>query len=158
MVGGLPGAPAFTDGGVTGTLDANNLAMTNYTSSLNDYGENVVFGGTLSFEVTFNLPAILTGNSGSELEVQLTQSDLLTPILTSDPSGNIVEISYDQTGAFTPNPTSALATITPLNSVPEPGESLVLLAALLAGWRFVRVPAARSRLLALPPATTRRIE
>jgi hypothetical protein len=122
---GLPGAPAFTDGGVTGSLDTNDLSFTNYLFQLNDYGENVTFGSTLSFEVTFQLPDMLTGNSGSEFDIQLTESDLATPILTSDPSGNIVEILYDQNGNFTENATSSYASVTAAGAAPEPGGILL---------------------------------
>jgi hypothetical protein len=119
---GLSGSSAFTDGGVTGSLDTNDLSLTNYLSQLNDYGENVTFDSTLSFEVTFQLPDILTGDSGSELDIQLTESDLATPLLTEDPSGNIAEISYDQNGNFTENATSSYASITPVgaSATPEP--------------------------------------
>lgn len=137
---GLPGAPAFTDGGVTGSLDTGDLLFTNYLYFVNDYGETVIFGSRLSFEVSFNLPDTLTGSSGSELDVQLTQSDLATPVLTGDSSGNIVEISYDRNGVFTATATSAAATITAGGSVPEPatGKCVALLACLLIGLRFVR--------------------
>jgi hypothetical protein len=81
---------------VSGTLDTGDLVFTNYLYALNDYGEAVTFGATLSFRASFDLPGTLTGQSGSELDVQLTESNLLTPLLTSDPSGNIAEISYDQ--------------------------------------------------------------
>jgi hypothetical protein len=128
---GLPGGPAFTDGGVTGTLDTGNLTFTNYLYALNDYGEYVTFGASLSFTATFDLPDALVGSSGSELDIELTGPDLATPVLTSDQSGNIVEIPYDQTGLFTPTSTSPSATVTPASSAtPEPGTPLLLLAGL----------------------------
>jgi hypothetical protein len=138
---GLPGGPAFTDGGVSGTLDTGDLVFTNYLYALNDYGEAVTFGATLSFRASFDLPGTLTGQSGSELDVQLTESNLLTPLLTSDPSGNIAEISYDYTGAFTETSTSQYATITPVNGVPEPAMASILavLAVVFAGIRLVRM-------------------
>jgi len=128
---GLPGGPAFTDGGVTGTLDNGNLTFTNYLYQLNDYGELVTFGTSLSFTATFDLPDTLVGSSGSEFDVGLTLSDLATPVLTSDPSGNIVEIPYDQTGLFTPISTSPFATVTPaVVATPEPGTPFLLLVGL----------------------------
>jgi hypothetical protein len=138
---GLPGGPAFTDGGVTGSLDTGDLVFTNYLYALNDYGEAVTFGATLSFLASFNLPGTLTGQSGSELDVQVTEPDLLTPLLTSDPSGNIVEISYDYTGAFAETSTSQYATITPIDGVPEPAMASILavLAVVFAGIRLVRI-------------------
>jgi hypothetical protein len=139
---GLAGSPAFTDGGVSGSLDTNELSFTNYLFQLNDYGENVTFGSALSFEVTFQLPDILTGDSGSELDIQLTQSDLETPLLTEDPSGNIAEISYDQNGNFTENATSDFASITPVSgsATPEPatGGSAAMAALLVLGWLYRR--------------------
>jgi hypothetical protein len=134
---GLAGGPAFTDGGVTGTLDTNDLSFTNYLFSLNDYGENVTFGSTLDLEATFQLPDTLTGDAGSELDIQLTEFDLATPILTSDPSGNIAEISYDQNGNFTANPTSGDVTITQVGAAPEPATFLIAGCALI-GLSYVR--------------------
>lgn len=143
--GGLSGgpdlAPGFTDGDVSGTLDAGDLVFGNNTSATNEYTEALTFGSTLSLEATFDVPNVLLGTSGSELDIQLTESDLLTPILTTDPSGNIVEISYDQTGTFTKTSTSSAATITEIGtSTPEPatGASLSIMAALAAAsslWR-----------------------
>ena len=138
---GLPGGPAFTDGGVTGSLDSGDLVFTNYLYALNDYGEALSFGLTLSFRASFDLPHTLTGNSGSVLDVQISESDLLTPLLTSDPSGNIVEISYDYTGAFTATATSQYATVTQADAVPEPAMASILavLAVVFAGIRLVRI-------------------
>jgi len=124
---GLAGAscftsgPCFTDGGVTGSLDTNDLVFTNYVSALNDYGETLTFGSELSFVATFDLPNTLTGESGSELDIGLTEPDLVTPVLTSDPSGYIASISYDQNGVFSTSTTSDAATVTELvASTPEP--------------------------------------
>ena len=116
-------------------MDTGDLALTNWLYALNDYNEEVTFGSTLSFQVAFNLPDILMGNSGGELDVQLTTlSPGYTPLLTGDPSGNIVEIAYDYTGAFTPTATSSDATVTPAGGVPEPGSwALTLIGAGLAG-------------------------
>jgi hypothetical protein len=137
----LAGAPAFTDGGVTGTLDSSGapLVMTNYLQQLNDYGEYLTLGSVLQFDVTFSLPPVLLGSSGSELDVQIDAADLATPLLTADPSGNIVAISYDNTGAFTTLVTNpAVATITPFAQTPEPESRVVLAFALLAVAAVVR--------------------
>ena len=114
-----PASPLnFFDGGSSGSLDANNLTIMNSTA-LNDYGEALKFASTLSFDINLNLPAQLTGNSGSELSIQLTGPDLLTPLLTQDPTGNLIVVSYDTSGAVNVLSTSADATVSAA-TVPEP--------------------------------------
>ena len=128
-----PSSPLnFSDGGAAGTLDADNLTIAN-TTALNDYGEALVFGGRITFDVILNFPSVPGGSSGSELDVQVTGADLLTPLLTSDPNGNIVEISYDQTNSLNVISTSTSAIV---NEVPEPNYLAVLgvLSALLLPW------------------------
>ena len=88
----------FSDGGASGSLDSNDLTIAN-TFALNDYGEALTFGSEITFLINLNLPAQLTGHSGSELLVQVTGPDLLTPLLTADPQGNLITMSYDTTGA-----------------------------------------------------------
>ena len=123
---GAPGAldPAsllnFSDGGVSGSLDSNDLTIAN-TFALNDYGEALTFGSGITFLVDLSIPATLTGDSGSELVIQVTGSDLLTPLLTADPSGNLVTMSYDTTGALSvlsTNPDTAQVSVA---TTPEPG-------------------------------------
>jgi hypothetical protein len=115
-------APATT-GDVTGALDALPLIIGN-TNGLNDYLHHLTFGDAITFRVTFNLPSTLTGDAGSAFVVQLTSSDGISPILTDDPSGNVVQIEYDTQPVFTAQSLSAIATV--FNPVPEPG-SLILL-------------------------------
>jgi hypothetical protein len=139
----------FSDGGAAGSLDSNNLTISN-TFALNDYGEALTFGSEITFLVDLKIPAILTGDSGSEFLVQVTGPDLLTPLLTADPSGNLVTMSYDTTGALSvlsTNPNAA--TVSAVSAVPEPGgfvllgSGSVLVLSLLAGRKRItcmRIP------------------
>ncbi len=110
----------FSDGGVSGSLDSNNLTIAN-SFALNDYGEALTFGSGITFLVDLSIPSVLTGDSGSGLVIQVTGSDLLTPLLTADPSGNLVTMSYDTTGALSvlsTNPETARVSVA---ETPEPG-------------------------------------
>lgn len=138
--GGLTSTPApFTDSptAVTGSLDSLPLTIDNSTG-LNDYEHYLTYGPNVFFEVVFNLPATLTGDSGSLFGFGLTSDDGLTPVLTQDPSGFNGEISYDQTGAFTVDTlqNDSIETIVP--AVPEPATGLLLASALALCWRFRR--------------------
>ena len=117
-----PASPLnFSDGGASGSLDSNNLTIWN-TFALNDYGEALTFGSNITFLVDLNIPATLKGDSGSELIIQVTGPDLLTPMLTADPSGNLVTMSYDATGALTVLSTNPdAARVSAVSAVPEPG-------------------------------------
>lgn len=118
--GGLSATPPpFQDGGVTGSLDSLPLTIDN-SSGLNDYEHYLVYGPTVSFRVLFNLPTVLTGNSGSQLVWQLTAADGITPVLTNDNSGNIGTIFYDNTGAFTSSTLGNSTIETIAGTVPEP--------------------------------------
>lgn len=133
----------FFDGGASGSLDSGNLAIAN-SFALNDYGEALKFGSLISFVVTLNTPAALHGNSGSALSVQVTGPDLLTPLLTSDPAGNIVDIAYDQTGSLNVLSTSGNAGVTQASATPEPHTFMTIAAFLLfSSWRFARSRSAR---------------
>lgn len=132
-----PASPLnFSDGGASGTLDANDLVINN-NFALNDYGEALTFGSDISFAVTLNLPPVLTGQSGSELGIQVTGPDLLTPLLTSDPSGNVLDLSYDQTGSLNVLSTTSAAGLT---EAPEPATAYVIFPCicLLIAWRLRR--------------------
>jgi hypothetical protein len=129
-LGGLSGGPSFTDGGVSGTLDTNDLVFTPQYAT-NDYGEALTFSATLSFNVTFSAPVV--GSTGSEFDIELTQSDLVTPILSDDlttANDVIADFTTDGSGNFTTYAT-ADATITLNSSTPEPntGVTFALLAA-----------------------------
>ena len=132
--GALSAAPApFSDGGVTGSLDSLPLTIDN-SGGLNDYEHYLTYGSNLRFQVTFNLPSVLTGSSGSELLWQLTADDGITPILTQDGSGNIGTISYDTSAAFTVDKLGNDGIETIGAQVPEPASlSLAALATLLLG-------------------------
>ncbi len=106
--------PEFTPG-VTGGLDALPLEIPN-TLGLNYYLHFLSFGDRIRFVVSFNVPAPLTGDSGSTFSFGLTAADGITPILTTDPLGFAGEISYDAFGVFTATPLSNVVSI-----VPEPG-------------------------------------
>jgi hypothetical protein len=85
-------------------------------------GEALTFGSDITFLVDLKIPATLTGDSGSELSIEVTGPDLLTPLLTADSSGNLVTMSYDTTGALTvlsTNPNTA--GVPAVSAVPEPG-------------------------------------
>ncbi len=122
-----PASPLnFSDGGASGSLDSNNLTIWN-TFALNDYGEALTFGSQIAFLVDLNIPATLTGDSGSEFLVQVTGPDLLTPLLTADPSGNLVTMSYDTTGALSVLSTNPdAAKVSAVSAVPEPGGFVLL--------------------------------
>ncbi len=127
----------FSDGGTSGSLDSNNLTIWN-TFALNDYGEALTFGSDITFLVNLNIPAALTGDSGSELLIQVTGPDLLTPLLTADPSGNLVTMSYDTTGALSVLSTNPdAAQVSAVSAVPEPG-GFVLLGSVLVLLLLVR--------------------
>ena len=137
--GGLSAAPApFSDGGVTGSLDTLPLTIDN-SGALNDYEHYLVYGSNLTFEAAFNLPAVLVGNSGSELVWQLTAADGLTPILTQDNSGNIGSISYDTAGHFTTDTLGNGSIETIVTATPEPASlALAAVGALLIRLRRSR--------------------
>ncbi len=121
----LTNRSAYSFGGVSGTLDTNDLVFTGALAT-NYYGEAAVFGPALGFEVTVNLPTFVCPVagfcSGGEFDIGLTESDQFTPVLTGDPSGFIGSIVYDQTGVFS---TSLLGntdiSIAPISATPEPG-------------------------------------
>jgi hypothetical protein len=116
----------FSDGGASGSLDSNNLTIWN-TFALNDYGEALTFGSHITFLVDLNIPATLTGDSGSEFLIQVTGPNLLTPLLTADPSGNLVTMSYDTTGALSVLSTNPdAAKVSAVSAVPEPGGFVLL--------------------------------
>lgn len=125
---GAPGAlsatpPPFQDGGVTGSLDSLPLTIDN-SGGLNDYEHYLVYGPTISFRVLFNLPSVLTGNSGSQLVWQLTAADGITPVLTNDNSGNIGTIFYDNSGMFTSSALGNSSIETISGAAPEPSTLL----------------------------------
>ena len=71
----------------------------------------------------------------------MTASDLLTPLLTADPNGNIATISYDQTGALNVLSTSPDATLQQVVATPEPGGTafaFVLVASTIARYFGLR--------------------
>ena len=137
--GALAATPApFQDGDVTGSLDSLPLTIDN-GSALNDYEHYLMYGSTVTFHVLFNLPTVLTGNSGSQLVWQLTASDGFNPVLTNDSSGNIGTILYDNTGTFTTDTlgNGSIESIVP--EAPEPSTVvLAVLGALLIGGRKSR--------------------
>lgn len=139
--GGLRATPAaFSDGGVTGSLDALPLTIDNSTG-LNDYEHFLVYGSDLMFQVAFDLPPVLSGSSGSTFSFGLTSGDGLTPVLTVDASGFSGQISYDTKGAFTVDTLgndSIESVVAVPSTVPEPAPALLLAPALLAFWRFRR--------------------
>jgi hypothetical protein len=97
--------------------------------------EALAFGSGITFLVHLSLPATLTGDSGSEFLVQITEPDVLTPLLTADPQRDLVTFSYDTTGTITAlstNPDTARISVA---AVPEPS-SLLELFTLLAGFDF----------------------
>ena len=130
--GSLSALPSpFSDGGVTGALDALPLTIDN-SGGLNDYEHFLVYGSYVSFQVAFTLPPLLTGDSGSELIWQLTADDGITPVLTVDNSGNIGAIFYDQTGAFTTDTLANDGIETIASAAPEPTTMLLVAGALIA--------------------------
>jgi hypothetical protein len=133
----------FSDGGASGSLDAGNLTIAN-SFALNDYGEALEFGSLISFVVTLNTPSVLHGDSGSALSIQVTGPDLLTPLLTSDPAGNLVDIAYDQTGSLNVLSTSSNAGVTQVSATPEPRTFATIAAVLLfSSWRIARSRSSR---------------
>lgn len=128
-------APEFT-AGVTGGLDALPLTIPNDLAT-NYYLHYVTFGTGMSFRVDFNLPDPLTGDSGSTFSFGLTADDGLSPILTSDPSGFIGQIGYDENGVFTPTVLSDAASIT--NTIPEPASLALFGIGLAAGLAWFRI-------------------
>ena len=126
--GGLVDAPPpFSDGNVLGSLDSLPLTIDN-SQGLNDYEHYLTYGSTLTFHVTFDLPGVLTGQSGSEFLWQLTAADGITPVLTLDDSGNIGTIAYDTSGNFTVDTLGNDAVESITNTTPEP--AAIVLAAI----------------------------
>jgi hypothetical protein len=140
---GAPGGlnalpPGFSDGGVTGSLDALPLVIDN-SGGLNDYLHYLTFGANLVFVADIEFPAVLTGDSGSTFSFGLTADDGQTPVLTVDPSGFVGQISYDTTGAFSVSTLAndSIETIS-TNALPEPGTGLLIAGALAAGVMSLR--------------------
>lgn len=130
--------PPGSDGGVTGSLDSLPLTIDNSTA-LNDYLHYFTYGPDLSFQVTFHMPVVLVGQSGSTFSFGLTSDDGLTPVLTQDPSGYIGQISYDLSGAFTTDTLGNDSVETIASApVPEPASFLMLAAVLGVCWRMRR--------------------
>jgi hypothetical protein len=117
--------PEFT-AGVTGGLDAPPLEIPN-TLGLNYYLHYLTYGTEIRFTVSLNVPAQITGDSGSTFSFGLTAEDGITPILTTDPFGFAGEIGYDAFGTFTATPLSNVVTF-----VPEPGTLWLALPAAVA--------------------------
>ncbi len=76
----MPRFPVQTDGAVSGSLSALPLVLAN-TSGLNDYLNFLVFGTSLSFQVTVDTTVSGLADSGSAFLVGFTASDGLSPYL-----------------------------------------------------------------------------
>jgi hypothetical protein len=137
--GGLVGTPPpFSDGNVTGSLDSLPLTIDN-SQGLNDYEEFLTYGPTLTFHVTFDLPSVLAGQSGSEFLWQLTAADGLTPVLTQDNSGYLGTIAYDTSGHFTTDTLGNDAIESIVSTTPEPTTiALAAISMLLMGVKRLR--------------------
>jgi hypothetical protein len=139
--GGLVVAPPpEANGGVTGGLASLPLTIDN-SGGNNDYLHYLTFGSNIFFTVDFLLPPTLTGDSGSAFSFGLTQSDGLTPVLTTDLSGLIGQVSFEPSGVFTTTTlgNDSIESITPADA-PEPATTWLLLAGVLsiAGLRLRR--------------------
>jgi hypothetical protein len=137
--GGLVGTPAaFSDGNVLGSLDSLPLTIDN-SQALNDYEHYLTYGSTLTFHVTFDLPDVLAGQSGSEFLWQLTAADGITPVLTQDDSGNMGTIAYDTSGSFTVDTLGNDAVETVVSTTPEPATiAMAAITMLLIGLKGFR--------------------
>jgi hypothetical protein len=137
--GVLSSDPPWTTGAVSGSLDILPLTISN-TDGLNDYLHFLTYGSQITFRVAFDLPAALTGDSGSTFGFGLTADDGWTPILTEDPSGFAGLIGYDEAGTFSVTP---LSTVVSIERVPEPVALPLIglaVAALLVAPRRLRPP------------------
>ncbi len=112
-----PPPPVFTTG-VTGRLDAPPLVIPNSEAN-NDYLHYLTFGDSIAFLMTFNLPPVFLGDSGSTFGVGLTGADGYSPILTPDESGFMGQIAYDYQGVF--SPPMILSPQASIILIPEPG-------------------------------------
>ena len=126
--GALSVTAPLTNGGVSGTLPA--TVTLNNSTALNDYTHLLSFGTGIAFRVTFNLPLILSGSSGSVFAFGLTADDGLTPLLTSDPEGYMGRLSYNTSGQFAADLLSPQASLLG-SQVPEPSATSLLAAPLV---------------------------
>jgi hypothetical protein len=103
-------------GDVTGALPGE-LVFQN-TTQFNDFFQEVTFGSSTSFRVTFS-GVFLTALSGDHtaFSVSLYDADGITPLLTADPSGALTIFDLAPGGAITPaifNPSVANVAAVPL--------------------------------------------
>jgi len=129
LITGTPagGAPAGTDGDVTGALDSLPLVLHN-TTGLNDYLQYLTFGNSIAFQLAFNLPAI-PGGDPSNFGLEVTGPDGLSSIFPVDSNFFNVEMTFDNAGQISVSNTTSAIGIT--SAVPEPS-SVVFLATVIA--------------------------
>jgi hypothetical protein len=125
-------APAPT-GDVTGDLPGT-LAFDNQ-SAFNDYFQHFTFGNSVAFDLLLNGPALTspngTSSSGTTFGFAVYADDAMTPLLTSDPSGQVLTVDVNLDGTTTPRllglDDSGAPYANATTPVPEPA-SMVLLA------------------------------
>ena len=129
-------------GDVSGSLPGPLLVSINNTTVFNDVFQGFTFGNTLACDVTFS-GAVLTPTSplptsGSAFALSLYASDQITPLLTTDASGSLLQIALNPDGSTTAQtfPSSAnggvpvaTATLAAPAAVPEPGSLSLLVGA-----------------------------
>ncbi len=130
MGGSFVGLPQ-TIGAVTGGPLPAAVTLTN-TNQLNDYFQSFTFGSSLSFDVSFSGPAVVSPNgiatSTSEF-VFSTFSDQngTVPVLTPDPNGVAATVVVNLNGSLTP---SSISPDVQVQVTPEPGTLWMFSAAL----------------------------
>jgi len=135
--------------GTTGDLAS---TLTIPADSSTDYFEGLMFGDSISFDVTLsgagiNVGGLAGGSSGTIFTFSFFNSDYTSAVFTSDPSGatGIIDIANDGTVSVVPLPGSpdgqSLATFTPMDNppavTPEPS-TLSLLACAGAAFLLFR--------------------
>ncbi|MBL8835729.1 MAG: NF038129 family PEP-CTERM protein [Alphaproteobacteria bacterium] len=126
-------------GGASGLLPGT-VTITN-SSGFNDYFESLTFGTSITFQLSFDGPALAAPNgtalSSSTFALAFYDSSITTALLTTDPNGmaGLIDVNLDGTTTPTTFPVAVgglpAVTFTPIAAIVEPPSLPLLLAGLL---------------------------
>jgi hypothetical protein len=148
---GVPSLTGDVAGALPGTLSFDNQTV------FNDDFQALVFGNTISFELTLSGAAVTgpdgTSTSGSSFGIGLWDGTGINPLLTSDPDGfvGIVDLNLDGSGTPSTFPTDTggptVVTLAPeaTTVIPEPSSIVLIGIGLTAGFGFETARRVRRR-------------
>ncbi len=139
QVGGNLALTSTNIGSAAGTLPGA-VTLTN-TTPLNDLFQGDLFGSSLGFSVTLDGPALdpPSGNTGSVFSVSLLGASGMTPLLTTNMDGFLLQILVNPSGSTSVvNFGTSFVTVTQAGApIPEPTTMLLLSSGLAGAAGFV---------------------